>query len=62
MMTIDFVLHLQGLSAMTLQQKLLKYGKSYGMRSIPHAVLDEIISYLALMITSIRWCVARNDL
>ena len=42
--------------------KLLKYGTSYCVRSIAHAVLGGFFPYSAQMITSIRGCVACNAL
>ena len=42
--------------------KLLKYGTSCRVRSIACTVLDGFFPYLARMITSMRWCVAYNDL
>ena len=42
--------------------RLLKYGISCHVRSTAHTVLDEFFTYLAQMITSMRGCVACNDL
>ena len=42
--------------------KLLKYGTSCSVHSTACTVLDQFFSYLAQMITSMRSCVAWNDI
>ena len=52
-MTFELDQYLQGNSAMTLQLKLLKYGRAYHVRSTAHIVPAGFFPYLAPMIPSI---------